>query len=851
MTERDLSQIQKLFEAALECDPATRFRFLEQACSGDLELLGAVQQLLQAHAQTGGLLDQFALPPTAMAGLLPLSGTMEGRQLGPYRIGHEIGRGGMGIVYLASRADGAFHKQFALKIVQSSLVSKELVVRFRREREILGSLDHLHIARLIDAGVMDDELPYYVMEYIGGKPIDKYCDEHRLNTTQRIQLFRAVCQAVQYAHQNLIVHRDLKPSNILVTSEGTVKLLDFGIAKFLDEHQQETILAPTQTGMRLMTPEYASPEQIKGEPITTATDVYALGVILYELLTGRWPYQLKSGLLHEIERVVCEESPTRPSTVAGREEQTSSPSRTADELSALREGTRAKLKRRLAGDLDNIVLMALRKEPTRRYPSVEQLEADLRRHLEGLPVVAGKDTALYRAEKFLLRHKFPVIAAVTFLLFLLGALVTTVELYLSAKRAQDSAVQQAAEARARQLAAQAEYLYMRPYRFTLGALLGLESVRRVPLTENRSFLASALAFGERPYNPAAHPRSSWLVTISPEGRWLAHRGKVPRGRERARLELSDPILALDLSRDGRWLVTGGHDKTARLWDAQTGRERLRLEHQARVWSVAISPDSTGLATGSDDGVTRLWDIGTGRERFRWKCQGAVNAVAISPDGAWLAAAGNDKTAHLWDVRTGRERARLHHQDWVRALAVSPDGAWLATGGNDKIVHLWDARTGQERARLHHQDWVRAVAISHDGTWLASAGNDKTARLWNAQTGGEQARLELPDGVRAVAISPDDRWLATVSFDNVARLWDIHAKREYSYLQFKEGLEAVTFTKNGGLLVAHGSFLTLEPWRTADLIEDLCTRLDRNLTYEEWRQYLGNDPYRQTCPNLSR
>ena len=374
MTEQRLFQVRSLVEAALERGPDTRLEFLEQACLGDSELLNEVQTLLKAHEQTDGLLDRF-LRSTGEAPsgfLLPLK--LEGRRLGPYQIGRELGRGGMGVVFFASRADGAFHKQFALKVLQASLASEELVVRFRREREILGSLDHPNIARLVDAGATDEGLLYYVMEYVEGQLIDAYCDEHRLNTTQRIDPFRTVCQAVQYAHQNLIVHRDLKPSNILVTADGTVKLLDFGIAKILDLGWQETALEMTVTGMRVMTPEYASPEQIKGETITTATDVYTLGVILYELLTGHRPYRLKSHLLHEIERVICEEEPLRPSAVITEIDPVVSAAPTTDEASTLREGSVARLRRRLSGDLDNILLMALRKEPSRRYPSAEQME---------------------------------------------------------------------------------------------------------------------------------------------------------------------------------------------------------------------------------------------------------------------------------------------------------------------------------------------------------------------------------------------------------------------------------------------------------------------------------------------
>src|SRR5215470_93951 len=239
---------------------------------------------------------------------------MEGRQLSGYRLVREIGSGGMGSVYLAERADGTFHRSVAIKLIRPGMNSAEILNRFGREREILASLDHPNIARLIDGGTTEEGLPYFVMEFVDGQPIQRWCDERKLNITQRIELFRSVCAAVQYAHQRLVVHRDLKPGNILVTKDGTIKLLDFGIAKVLDMAPRGD-LQPTITMMRVMTPEYASPEQIKGEAITTLADVYSLGVVLYELLTGHRPYNLLSLAMHEIARVVSEEEPARPSDV--------------------------------------------------------------------------------------------------------------------------------------------------------------------------------------------------------------------------------------------------------------------------------------------------------------------------------------------------------------------------------------------------------------------------------------------------------------------------------------------------------------------------------------------------------
>jgi serine/threonine protein kinase len=273
----------------------------------------------------------------------------------------------------------------ALKIIKRGMDSEEIQRRFKAERQILATLAHPNIARLLDGGVTEDGLPYFVMEYIDGQPIDEYCDSHKLTTKERLELFRKVCSAVQYAHQNLVVHRDLKPGNILVGSDGEPKLLDFGIAKLLNPNLSPLSLPMTATMMQILTPEYASPEQVRGEPITTASDVYSLGVLLYELLTGHRPYQLKSRIPQEIERIICESEPLKPSTVITRVEEITtsdgaSGQLTPESVSQKRDGKPDTLRKRLAGDIDNIVLKSLRKEPQRRYTSVEQFSEDIRRH---------------------------------------------------------------------------------------------------------------------------------------------------------------------------------------------------------------------------------------------------------------------------------------------------------------------------------------------------------------------------------------------------------------------------------------------------------------------------------------
>lgn len=418
-------QVLAIFHGALERDPAERKPFLDEACHGQPELRAEVSSLLAAHRARGvvdRLFRRFAIPPlppsTGAAGAEAVT-----RRVGPYRILREIGRGGMGEVYLAEREGEGFRQRVALKLVRTGMDSEEVRRRFLVERRALARLSHPKIARFLDGGVEKEGRPYFVMEYVEGLPLDRYCDEHGLGVRERLLLFAAVCETVQYAHQNLVVHRDLKPGNILVTADGRPKLLDFGVAKLLEEVPGGPSL--TRTGRLPMTPEYASPEQVRGESVTTASDVYSLGVVLYELLTGHRPYRIAGPLPREIERAVCEVEPEPPSTAVGRVEEAQTREGetirvTPETVSRVRGTDPHGLRRRLRGDLDTIVLKALRKEPERRYTSTAELSADIERHLSGLPVRARPDTLGYRASKFLRRHRVGVAATVLLLLSLLA-----------------------------------------------------------------------------------------------------------------------------------------------------------------------------------------------------------------------------------------------------------------------------------------------------------------------------------------------------------------------------------------------------------------------------------------------
>ena len=407
------NEVDRVFAEALDLAPPERPAFLDAACAGDSDLRGEVERLLAADHDSSGFLER---PPDEILELAlgdRPDDRQEGESFGPYRLLRTIGSGGMGTVYLARRDDEHYQQEVAIKVLRSGRESSEAFHRFLAERQILARLQHPNIARLYDGGRTEDGRPYLVMERIDGTPVDEYCDRHRLTIDQRLLLFQKICAAVQHAHQNLLVHRDLKPANILVTPEGEPKLLDFGIAKQLAPEPGDAL--ETQLGSRLLTPGYASPEQVRGEPITTASDVYSLGVILYELLAGRAPLEAPEELPYEIERAVCEQEPERPSLALFRPGPPG-----AEEIALVRRTRPSALAGRLSGDLDNVVLMALRKEPDRRYGSAAQLARDLEKHLQNLPVTARPDTLPYRTRKFVRRHRAGAAASAAVVLLVAG-----------------------------------------------------------------------------------------------------------------------------------------------------------------------------------------------------------------------------------------------------------------------------------------------------------------------------------------------------------------------------------------------------------------------------------------------
>ena len=483
-------RLNEIFHAALALDPGKRPEFVAQTCVDDDSLRLEAEAILRAHERTER--DTGAIERLALALDEPEPPSLTGLRLGPYRVSEEIGRGGMGSVWAADRVDGEFVQHVAIKVIKRGMDTAQVLERFRAERQILASFDHPNIAQLIDGGTTPDGLPYFVMEYIEGRPIDEYADDRHLSVDERLGLFLQVCDAVSYAHQHLIVHRDIKPQNILVTASGVPKLLDFGTAKALQEAGDQQG-AYTLAGFHALTPDYASPEQFEGRPTTTQTDVYSLGVVLYELLTGRSPYQPRTWRAWDVSASVLSADVVRPSTAIDSPPHETSTRRralpVADRAVATAAGSIARLRGQLRGDLDAIVLAALRKDPTRRYASVEQFAGDIRRYRNGLPVRARPDGPWYRVGKFVRRNTATVTAgALVAVALVAGAIATSWqarEARVQARLAQDA--QARAERRFAEVRKLANALLFE-YHDAIRELPGATSVRARLVADALSYL---------------------------------------------------------------------------------------------------------------------------------------------------------------------------------------------------------------------------------------------------------------------------------------------------------------------------------------------------------------------------
>jgi WD40 repeat protein/serine/threonine protein kinase len=843
MNERDL------FIAALQKEaPADRRAYLDEACKGNENLRRGVEALLEVHDRAGSFLES----PVAdlVSGVDGPQTAHPGTVIGPYKLLEQIGEGGFGVVYLAEQQQPV-RRKVAVKVLKPGMDTKQVVARFEAERQALALMDHTNIARVLDAGASDSGRPYFVMELVRGISITPFCDQSHLPVRERLELFLSVCQAVQHAHQKGIIHRDLKPSNVLVTlheSTPLVKVIDFGIAKALGPERLTDKTLVTGLVHMIGTPLYMSPEQaeMSGQDADTRTDIYALGVLLYELLTGTTPFdkeRLKEVSCDEIRRIIREEEPPKPSTrisVLGK---------AAAMVSANRQSEPRRLSQLFHGELDWIVMKALEKDRNRRYDTASSFAADVQRYLHDEPVQACPPSAGYRLRKFARKYRTPlsVAAAVLVLLAAVAGVASVGYVREAAERAE--ADRQREEAQRQRAAAEAAEQKIRRQWYAASISAMQQAWDTGQIGRLRALLAETESYSDRGFEWyycqrlchrelqtfIGHHAGVRAVCWSPDGKWLTTGGKdgtvkvweAASGRELRTLRgHADGVTSVSWSPDGKWLATGSYDGTAKVWDAAGGREPLTLKgHTDNVKSVSWSPDGKRLATASADGTAKLWDAADGRQLLTFKGhtnQGqhhhAVQSVSWSPNGKLLATGGWG-TAMLWDTTTSRKPLRVlsGHTNLVTAVSWSPDGKWLATGSWDGTAKLWDATKGEEVLSLQGRlGPVFCVSWSPDGKWLATGTADGTAKVWEAAKGREQLRLQgHTELIYWVAWSPDGKRLATASLDGTAKVWDAVEGREPLTLRGHAGeVGSVSWSPDGKRLATGSRDETAKVWEVA-------------------------------------
>ena len=816
MTPERSERLRQLFAEALGLPVAERTAFLSRNCGSDRELLDEIDSLLSQSSDTATTIQGLRLKESPGAGATSGIGEptepahTEDDQFGPYTIVRLIGEGGMGTVYLVEQTR-PIRRQVALKVVKLGMDTRQVIARFESERQALALMEHPHIAQIHDAGTSAKGRPYFVMEYVPGVAITQYCDEHLLDTRERLKMFVTVCEALQHAHQKGVIHRDIKPSNILVfDQDGKVfpKVIDFGIAKATDQRAAEQS-AFTQLGSLVGTPEYMSPEQanLTNPNVDTATDVYSLGVLLYELLAGALPFDgtsLRQAGLAELLRIIREEMPPTPS------DRITQLGQTAAEVARCRRTNPPRLRRELAGDLNWIVMKALEKDRTRRYASMSEFAADIGRHLGNQPVVAGPPGALYRARKFARRHRISVAAGLLVAASLVAGMISTgwearvAEGQRSHAEAEADAAREARAAadRSAREARQNEAMARDAERQTRDSLTVQERLTR----EARARELTAGAALARTTDPALALYLGWRAAQF--GRPL------PIGLEE--------VLA-GSQRDGASYAV------LRFQTAEPTRKRFTniLSYiEAVVADVVWSPDGKSLRSASADGTICLWDVASGQpvrtlQAFlpRGILPGGEMVVAWSPDQRMLVS-GGISDLQLWETATGRLLGTLEIFPFQleKSLAWSPDARTLAAGSpgeKDGTIRIFDVASFElVRTLRGHEGAVNSVAWSPDGKVLASAGDDRTIRLWDPASGRVLQILEgHMDRVNRVAWRPDGRILASVSHDGTLRFWDATDAQSLRTIPTR-AVDKIAWSSDGRTLVSTDDGGTIQVWEAA-------------------------------------
>jgi WD40 repeat protein/serine/threonine protein kinase len=730
-----------------------------------------------------------------------------GTTIGRYELLDLLGEGGMGLVYLAEQKEPV-RRKVALKIIKPGMDSKQVVARFEAERQALALLDHPNIAHVFDAGCTETGRPYFVMEHVKGLPITSYCDQNKLTIEQRLRLFEQVCEAVHHAHQKGIIHRDLKPSNILVSVHGdraTPKIIDFGIAKAITSPLTDKTYVTFQ-GQLLGTPEYMSPEQVDlaTQDIDTRSDIYSLGIVLYELLAGVLPFESESFAragLAEIQQTIREQEPASPSirlTNLGERAHTIAASR----------GTQAvPLARRLHRELEWIPLKAMRKDRCRRYKSASEMADDIRNYLNGNPLLAGPETTIYRVQKFVHKHAGSVITSALVAGAIVLGLVVSTTMYLAAEKARTSA------AIARDQAEQAQEAEHEQRKLADNRA---EELRR-------SFYVNSIQLADAKHLEGNARRVHELLDSSPEDLrgWEWHRLNRISDQSLMTIPGQHAIYATLFSPDGKRVISAGDDAAIRVCDSVTGGElKVFRGHEATVWSLAISPDGRQIASGSFDKTIKVWDAETGREVTTIRGhKGEIGAVAFDPTGKTIVSvAWGERVARVWDIQTGTEITTLSGQNDFDCVAFSPDGKRIISGDDAGDIRYWDAGTGKQVMTVpaHGKAGISNLVFSPNGKRVVSVGGwDRTLKVWDTQTG--TLCMTIPAHTAksySASFSPDGKRIASGCSDNTIKIWDAETGEELRTLRgHEQAVHGVAFSPDGGHLASGSEDGTIKVWDT--------------------------------------
>ncbi len=769
--------------------------------------------------------------PTEEAGELSSS-------IGSYKLLEKIGEGGMGEVYMAEQEE-PIRRKVALKIIKLGMDTKQVVARFEAERQALALMDHPHIAHIFDGGATESGRPYFVMELVKGISITEYCDGNKLKVRERLELFHQVCQAIQHAHQKGLIHRDIKPSNVLVTLHDGIpfpKVIDFGVAKATQKSLTEKTMF-TCFGMMVGTPEYISPEQaeMSNLDVDTRSDVYSLGVLLYELLTGTTPFggkHLRSAALNEVCRIILEEEPAKPSTKIsdlGKELKT-----VADRRSTVPK----RLGRVVRGELDWVVMKTLQKDRTHRYETVSSLDADIQHFLSGEPVEAGPPTAFYRLSKFVRRHKKAIAAAAILLVALVGGLAGALVALWNYRLAQDAVF-----SRDEAMQATRRSLYFAHMNLVAQAWhddnvqSAINILDRYAPGGGEEVLRDFAWYywrhqcSEFSMRIDAHLGGVYAMALFPDGTTLASGGndemvKLWDTRNGTLIREfrghRDRVNSVVVSPNGQILASGGRDQVIRLWDPLNGELLANLTgHGSTLWSLSFSRDGSTLVSGAGGGELFVWDLKTGqRTRILEGHSGNVLSVAISPNGDRIASS-SPNTIKIWDAKTGDLLHTLTGQRYyIWHVVFSPDGKTLASAAQDWTVRLWDVATGEQRAVIRgHRKTARYVAFSPDGNTLATSSSDMTVMIWDISKHNtvqyvEPVKVLKGHSMRvySLAFAPDGETLFSGSMDGTIKSWDIRKVTAPKRLKgYRGDVWSLTFSPDGSMLATGGEDGTLLLW----------------------------------------